>query len=150
MEQLRQVVDRMPQRRPPSIEDLLDGIFDSAQDALEDIMEQVREQAQDYVQDAAFQPIVQPVRQAREQGRQVPPRTRPVARKQAPQRTLYDVLEISPRASVETIAAAYKSLMVRNHPDKGGDERKAQEIAAAYTILKDQAKRREYDRKIGL
>lgn len=65
--------------------------------------------------------------------------------------SLYDALEVSPRASPETIEAAYKSLAVRFHPDKHeGKHREAAEshmktINMAYQILKDPAKRAQYD-----
>ncbi|MGB3822450.1 MAG: DnaJ domain-containing protein [Rhodococcus qingshengii] len=34
----------------------------------------------------------------------------------------HEVLEVSPTASLETIRAAYKSMLMKHHPDKGGDE----------------------------
>jgi curved DNA-binding protein CbpA len=63
--------------------------------------------------------------------------------------TAYDVLEVSPQASQETITAAYKSLSKRFHPDvcKGGEE-KMKGITAAYQIVGDPKKRKEYDRQI--
>ena len=67
-----------------------------------------------------------------------------------PQLTNYDVLEVSPRASQETIEAAYKSLVKKHHPDVGGNTVMMQQITAAYSVLKDPAKRRQYDRTIGV
>lgn len=34
----------------------------------------------------------------------------------------HEVLEVSPTASIETIRAAYRSMLHRHHPDKGGSE----------------------------
>lgn len=67
-----------------------------------------------------------------------------------PQLTLYDVLEVSPRASHETIEAAYKSLARRHHPDVGGSLSLMQDITNAYGVLKDKVARHKYDRSIGL
>jgi curved DNA-binding protein CbpA len=61
----------------------------------------------------------------------------------------YDILEVSPKASVEVIRAAYKSLMQRNHPDKNADvlesTARASLIAQAYDVLSDPERRRSYD-----
>jgi DnaJ-class molecular chaperone len=65
-----------------------------------------------------------------------------------PQLTLYDVLEVSPRASHETIEAAYKSLARRHHPDVGGSVSKMQDITNAYGVLKDKVARHKYDMNI--
>lgn len=66
------------------------------------------------------------------------------------QLTFYDVLEVSPHASQETIEAAYKSLARRNHPDIGGNSKKMVDINNAYGVLKDAVKRIRYDRSIEL
>jgi hypothetical protein len=62
--------------------------------------------------------------------------------------TLYDILEVSPRASKETIDAAYKSLSKRFHPDnlKTGDAERMRQLNAAHSILGDAKKRKEYDK----
>lgn len=61
----------------------------------------------------------------------------------------YETLEVSPKASPEVIRAAFKSLMQRYHPDRRpGDEaaaRKAAQVASAYEVLSDPAKRADYD-----
>ena len=60
----------------------------------------------------------------------------------------YDVLEISRLASPETIAAAWKSLAKKYHPDKNGSKpasRRMREINEAYAILSDAGKRKQYD-----
>lgn len=62
--------------------------------------------------------------------------------------TYYDVLEVSPAASPETIRAAYKSLMQRNHPDRragGASDEQAKRINVAYQVLSDERQRAAYD-----
>jgi curved DNA-binding protein CbpA len=69
------------------------------------------------------------------------------------ERTAYDVLEISPTASVEEIKAAYRLIISMMHPDKflqGSKQwerahEKTKEINSAYEILGDSAKRQAYD-----
>ena len=67
--------------------------------------------------------------------------------------TLYEVLEVSPRASTEVIRAAYRCLAQHHHPDKNpGDEianERLAQINHAYAILSDPVKRRSYDRRLG-
>ncbi len=71
--------------------------------------------------------------------------------------TLYDVLEVIPTASAETIHAAYRSLISRYHPDKVaalGPEQQAaatartKEINFAYDILSDAVSRARYDEEL--
>jgi len=71
--------------------------------------------------------------------------------------TLYDVLEVIPTASAETIHAAYRSLILRYHPDKVaamGPELQAvanartKEINFAYDILSDVVSRARYDEEL--
>jgi curved DNA-binding protein CbpA len=71
--------------------------------------------------------------------------------------TLYDVLEVIPAASAETIHAAYRSLILRYHPDRVaalGPELQAvanartKEINFAYDILSDEASRARYDEEL--
>lgn len=58
---------------------------------------------------------------------------------------LYQVLGLEKSASADDIKRAYKKLAVQNHPDKGGDEKKFQEISNAYDVLSDPKKKQEYD-----
>jgi curved DNA-binding protein CbpA len=64
------------------------------------------------------------------------------------QRTLYDVLMVSPIADQEFITSAYRILAKRHHPDldrsPGASERMAQ-LNEAHAILSDPAKRARYD-----
>lgn len=47
-------------------------------------------------------------------------------------RAWYEVLEVSPNASPETIKAAYKSMLHKVHPDKGGSQREFEEVQKAF------------------
>ena len=69
--------------------------------------------------------------------------------------TLYEILEVSEKASNEVIEKAYKTLAKKYHPDlqqtaedKKNAEKKMQKINEAYETLKDESKRSEYDRKL--
>ena len=57
----------------------------------------------------------------------------------------YDVLGVNKKATDDEIKKAYKKLVVKHHPDKGGDEEKFKEINEAYDTLKDHEKRYIYD-----
>lgn len=63
----------------------------------------------------------------------------------------YKVLEVSDKASFEDIRKSYRKLARKYHPDANpGDknaEEKFKEINDAYTILSDEGKRAEYDKK---
>ncbi|MEY2470105.1 MAG: molecular chaperone DnaJ [Actinomycetota bacterium] len=78
----------------------------------------------------------------------------------APQREWYDtdfykVLGVSDTATDKEITRAYRKLAKENHPDaKPGDdaaETRFKEVSAAYDVLGDEAKRKEYDevRRLG-
>lgn len=47
-------------------------------------------------------------------------------------RSWYEVLEVSQSASIETIKAAYRSMLLKHHPDQGGDVASFHEIQKAY------------------
>ncbi len=67
--------------------------------------------------------------------------------------TLYEVLEVSPRASSHVIKAAYRCLAQHHHPDKNAGDRVANErlvrINQAYVVLSDPQRRQCYDRTLG-
>lgn len=69
-------------------------------------------------------------------------------------KTLYEILEVSEKASKEVIEKAYKVLAKKYHPDlqapqnKQMAEQKMKEINEAYDILSDDSKRRTYDEKL--
>lgn len=65
-------------------------------------------------------------------------------------KTYYDWLEVSPKASPEVIEKAYKALVLKYHPDlqqsnSKNSEEILQKINEAYSILSDKTKRQEYD-----
>ena len=70
------------------------------------------------------------------------------------QTTLYDLLEVSPYASVRVIRAAYRCLAQCSHPDKhaGALEAMAQQsrFNDAYAVLSDPVRRVRYDQSIRL
>lgn len=57
----------------------------------------------------------------------------------------YEILGISNTASPEEIKKAYRKLASQNHPDKGGDTAKFQDIQRAYDILSDPQKKQNFD-----
>lgn len=69
-------------------------------------------------------------------------------------KTLYEILEVSEGASKEVIEKAYRVLAKKYHPDLQTEENKLKaekhmkEINEAYSILGDEGKRKEYDKKL--
>jgi curved DNA-binding protein CbpA len=64
------------------------------------------------------------------------------------QKNYYKILQVDPTAEPEVIAAAYKRLSIKYHPDTNRSSdanRRMQEINEAYQILKDPASRAHYD-----
>jgi len=57
----------------------------------------------------------------------------------------YATLGVARTATADEIKRAFRKLASKNHPDKGGDTQKFQEIQAAYDVLGDAAKRSQYD-----
>jgi curved DNA-binding protein CbpA len=59
----------------------------------------------------------------------------------------YEILEISPNATLETIDRMFRYLARRYHPDNQdtGDVRRFSEILDAHNALRDPAKRAEHD-----
>lgn len=62
-------------------------------------------------------------------------------------RNHYRLLHVQPDAPVEVIRAAYRALMVRHHPDHGGDHEQAVLLNEAWAVLGDPARRAAYDAK---
>lgn len=68
--------------------------------------------------------------------------------------TLYDILEVSRKASKEVIDKAYKTLAKKYHPDLQTSENREyaeemmKKINEAYDILSNEEKRSAYDRKL--
>jgi hypothetical protein len=65
-------------------------------------------------------------------------------------RSLYRILHVQPEAPHAVIKAAYRALMttLRAHPDLGGDHDQAARLNAAWAVLGDPERRREYDRAL--
>lgn len=68
---------------------------------------------------------------------------------------LYEILEVSENASMETINKIYKIQAKKYHPDlqtneadKLKAEEKMKQINDAYSVLSDEQKRKEYDQKL--
>ena len=57
----------------------------------------------------------------------------------------YAALGIQSTADASDIRKAYKKRALQTHPDKGGDEEEFKRVGAAYAVLSDQDKRRDYD-----
>src|SRR5260370_5223893 len=61
----------------------------------------------------------------------------------------YDVLGVSSSASEKDITRAYRKLAKQHHPDANPGNKEAEEkfksVAAAYDVLGDAGKRKEYD-----
>ncbi len=59
----------------------------------------------------------------------------------------YEILQVSPRADVETIERVYRILAKRYHPDNQvtGDEQKFATLLTAYQVLSNPGKRAAYD-----
>jgi curved DNA-binding protein len=59
--------------------------------------------------------------------------------------THYETLGLTESATQDEIKRAYRSLASKNHPDKGGDTAKFQEIQSAYAAIETPEKRAQYD-----
>ncbi|MFP4502876.1 MAG: molecular chaperone DnaJ [Candidatus Hydrogenedentota bacterium] len=70
----------------------------------------------------------------------------------AAQKNYYDILGVSKNASKDEIRKAYLALAKKNHPDKTGGDKEAEErlkeINAAYDVLKNDEKRKQYDAEL--
>lgn len=60
----------------------------------------------------------------------------------------YEILGVRETADQDDIKKAYKKLAMQHHPDRGGDNKKFQEISQAYDTLSDPAKRSQYDAEL--
>lgn len=66
------------------------------------------------------------------------------ANKKGTMKDYYSILGVAPDASEDDIKRAYRSLAMKFHPDRGGDQAKFQEIQEAYSVLSDPQKRAEW------
>ena len=66
-------------------------------------------------------------------------------------RSLYEILQVDPRAEPEVLEAAYRRLARKYHPDvcrTSDSVERMKELNAAYEVLGDPAKRADYDRAL--
>ena len=57
----------------------------------------------------------------------------------------YQILGLENFATEEEVKKKYKELVLKHHPDKGGEAEMFNRIKEAYDILKDQKKKEEFD-----
>ncbi len=57
----------------------------------------------------------------------------------------YDTLGVPPNATGDEIKSAFRKAAADAHPDAGGDEERMKDISGAYMVLKDPARRKNYD-----
>lgn len=57
----------------------------------------------------------------------------------------YSTLGLQRGASPDEIKKAYRSMAMKHHPDRGGDEKKFKEVEEAYRTLSDPQKKQMYD-----
>lgn len=57
----------------------------------------------------------------------------------------YQTLGLQTNATADDIKKAYRSLAMKHHPDRGGDQAKFKDISVAHDTLSDAQKRAEYD-----
>lgn len=138
------------------LESFFDRVFDAVSDAAEDLVHDASKQARENMRRISRQmdqaTVPEPPSRGRRRAQKAQGPVRNPNRPYPPQLTLYDVLECSPRASQETISAAFRSLSTRFHPDTGKvkSDTRYKDITAAWNVLKDPVKRKKYDREIGL
>lgn len=67
------------------------------------------------------------------------------ANKKGTMKDYYSILGVAPGASEDDIKRAYRTLAMKHHPDRGGDQTQFQEIQEAYSVLSDPNKRAEWE-----
>lgn len=68
-----------------------------------------------------------------------------------PGRSLYEILQVDPRAEPEVLEAAFRRLARKYHPDVShttDSVERMKELNAAYQILRDPGRRADYDRAL--
>jgi hypothetical protein len=68
-----------------------------------------------------------------------------------PARSLYEILQVDPRAEPEVLEAAFRRLARKYHPDvslTSDSAARMKELNAAYAVLRDPARRADYDRAL--
>lgn len=64
------------------------------------------------------------------------------------ERSHYEVLGVSVRATTAEVRAAYRRAARHDHPDAGGDPARMSDVNAAWHVLGDPARRAAYDRQL--
>jgi len=67
-------------------------------------------------------------------------------KKEVDNETYYKRLGVEKTASYDDIRKAFRKLALKQHPDRGGDKEKFQELQQAYEVLGDKEKRDLYDK----
>mmetsp|Transcript_102294 Transcript_102294/g.218962 ORF Transcript_102294/g.218962 Transcript_102294/m.218962 type:complete len:433 (-) Transcript_102294:116-1414(-) len=60
----------------------------------------------------------------------------------------YTLLGVASGATLHEIRTKFRTLVITEHPEKGGDPKKFAKLNKAYSILSDQKKRAEYDQSL--
>ncbi|RJT78305.1 J domain-containing protein [Arthrobacter cheniae] len=68
---------------------------------------------------------------------------------EAPRKSYYDVLGVSPEADAKAIKDAYRRAARTAHPDLGGSAARFHDVAVAYEVLSDPQQRERYDAETG-
>lgn len=58
---------------------------------------------------------------------------------------LYNILGVPPNATKKEIEKAYRAKAMKQHPDQGGNIEQFRELTLAYSVLKDEERRKRYD-----
>ena len=64
------------------------------------------------------------------------------------ERSHYDVLGVTARATLGEVRAAYRRAARDHHPDAGGDAQRMSDLNAAWHVLGDPVRRAAYDRQL--
>ena len=60
----------------------------------------------------------------------------------------YEVLELSPNASIESIERMFRFLATKMHPDAGGDKEQFNELVKAFEVIRNPSTRAAYDAEL--
>lgn len=63
---------------------------------------------------------------------------------------LYDILDVKETATTKEVKKAYRELVKKHHPDRGGDPEHFELISHAFNILKNEQERAKYDKEMEL
>jgi len=66
--------------------------------------------------------------------------------KEVDNKKFYDLLGVEKTATYDEIKKAFRKKALKEHPDRGGDKEKFQELQGAYEVLADKEKRDLYDK----